>query len=288
MTTAADPNLNTPMNASPLPKAPETAFLTRPEGRVAYDVAGAGPLVVLVPGMGDLRGGYRFLAPALRAAGYRVACTDLRGHGDSDTTFAAYGDEETAGDTIALIEQLGGPAVVIGNSMAAAAAVIAAAQRPELVAGLVLVGPFVRNGQTSAPQRLLMRVAMARPWAAMTWKAYLPKLYAGRRPSDFADYRDQVVASLRRPGYAAAFSLTTRTDHTPAEQRLSDVSAPTLVVMGERDPDFPDPRAEAQWIADTLHGQLVMVPESGHYPQSQQPEATADAVLPFLRTINTP
>jgi len=243
---------------------------------------------VLVPGMGDLRGGYRFLAPALRAAGYRVACTDLRGHGDSDTTFAAYGDEETAGDTIALIEQLGGPAVVIGNSMAAAAAVIAAAQRPELVAGLVLVGPFVRNGQTSAPQRLLMRVAMARPWAAMTWKAYLPKLYAGRRPSDFADYRDQVVASLRRPGYAAAFSLTTRTDHTPAEQRLSDVSAPTLVVMGERDPDFPDPRAEAQWIADTLHGQLVMVPESGHYPQSQQPEATADAVLPFLRTINTP
>ena len=288
MTTAADPNLNTPMNASPLPKAPETAFLTRPEGRVAYDVAGAGPLVVLVPGMGDLRGGYRFLAPALRAAGYRVACTDLRGHGDSDTTFAAYGDEETAGDTIALIEQLGGPAVVIGNSMAAAAAVIAAAQRPELVAGLVLVGPFVRNGRTSAPQRLLMRVAMARPWAAMTWKAYLPKLYAGRRPSDFADYRDQVVASLRRPGYAAAFSLTTRTDHTPAEQRLSDVSAPTLVVMGERDPDFPDPRAEAQWIADTLHGQLVMVPESGHYPQSQQPEATADAVLPFLRTINTP
>jgi alpha-beta hydrolase superfamily lysophospholipase len=41
--------------------------------------------VVLVPGMSDLRAGYRFLAPALRAAGYRVACTDLRGHGDSDT-----------------------------------------------------------------------------------------------------------------------------------------------------------------------------------------------------------
>jgi phage shock protein PspC (stress-responsive transcriptional regulator) len=32
--------------------------------------------------MGDLRAGYRFLAPALRAAGYRVACTDLRGHGE--------------------------------------------------------------------------------------------------------------------------------------------------------------------------------------------------------------
>jgi len=41
--------------------------------------------------------------------------------------------------------------------------------------------------------------------------------------------------------------------------------------MGERDPDFPDPHGEAQWIAQALHGEVVMVPEAGHYPQSQQP-----------------
>ena len=263
----------------------EAAFLTRPGGRVAYDVAGAGPLLVLLPGMGDLRAAYRFLAPALLNAGYRVACTDLRGHGDSDTTFSSYGDQETADDTIALIEELGEPAVVIGNSMGAGAAVLAAAQRPELVRGLVLIGPFVRNGQMSGLQRLLLRAAMARPWAAMTWNAYLPKLYAGQRPADFDQYRDELVASLRRPGYAKAFSLTTRTDHTPAQERLGDVSAPTLVVMGEQDPDFPDPRAEADWIAQALNGDAVIVTEAGHYPQSQQPELTADAVLPFLETI---
>src|ERR1700690_2074417 len=123
--------------------AQTTAYLSRPDGRVAYDVAGHGPLVVLVPGMGDLRGAYRFLAPALRDAGYRVACTDLRGHGDSDATFASYGDVETAGDILALIEELGGPATVVGNSMGAAAATIAAAEQPDLVSGLVLVGPFV-------------------------------------------------------------------------------------------------------------------------------------------------
>ena len=131
--------------------------------------------------MGDLRAGYRFLAPDLRAAGYRVACTDLRGHGDSDATFTSYGDEETAGDVIALIEELGGPAVVVGNSMGAGSAVLAAAQRPGLVSGLVLVGPFVRNPKTSAMQRLLLRVAMAPPWAAISWKSYLPKLTHGRR-----------------------------------------------------------------------------------------------------------
>ena len=270
--------LNTPIK--------NTSYLTRPEGRIGYDVDGTGPLVVLVPGMGDLRGAYRFLAPALREAGYRVASTDLRGHGDSDNTFTTYGDVETAGDILALIEELGGQAVVVGNSMGAGAAALAAALAPERITGLVLVGPFVRNGEISAVQRLLLRLSMARPWAASAWKAYMPKLYAGRRPDDFAQYRDEVAASLRRPGYAKAFSLTTRTDHTPAQSRLGDVSAPTLVVMGELDPDFPSPRAEADWIAQTLHGEVVMVPEAGHYPQSQRPDVTTEAVIRFLATVH--
>jgi pimeloyl-ACP methyl ester carboxylesterase len=273
------------MNASPLTSLQETTYLTRPEGRLGYDVAGDGPLVVLVPGMGDLRAAYRFLAPALREAGYRVACTDLRGHGDSDTTFSSYGDMETAGDVLALIEQLGGPAIVVGNSMGAGAAALAAAKKPDLVRGLVLLGPFVRNAKTSAIQRVMLRVAMAPPWAATSWKAYLPKLYAGQRPDDFDEYRAQVVASLHRPGHAKAFSLTTRTNHDAAEARLADVSAPTLVVMGAQDPDFPDPHAEAEWIAQALHAEVVMVPEAGHYPQSQRPDVTTDAVLRFLATV---
>jgi hypothetical protein len=54
-------------------KTKSTQFIARPEGRIAYEVAGEGPLVMLLPGMGDLRAGYRFLAPALEEAGYRVA-----------------------------------------------------------------------------------------------------------------------------------------------------------------------------------------------------------------------
>jgi pimeloyl-ACP methyl ester carboxylesterase len=87
------------MNPNEPASTGQASYLVRPDGRIGYDVAGTGPLIVLVPGMGDLRAGYRFLAPALRAAGYRVACTDLRGHGDSDARFPSYGDEETAGTT---------------------------------------------------------------------------------------------------------------------------------------------------------------------------------------------
>jgi pimeloyl-ACP methyl ester carboxylesterase len=264
----------------------DVAYLSLRDGRVAYDLAGVGPLVVLVPGMGDLRSTYRFLAPALREAGYRVACMDLRGHGDSDATFGSYGDEETASDVAALIDLLGGPAVVVGNSMAAGSAVLVAAQRPELVSGLVLVGPFVRNPTIGALQRALFRAAMAPAWAALVWKSYLPTLYAGRRPADFEAYRHEVVASLHRPGHAKAFSLTTRTSHAPAEARLRDVSAGTLVVMGDQDPDFPDPHAEADWIASILHAEVEMVPEAGHYPQSQRPDLTTAAILRFLAVVS--
>jgi pimeloyl-ACP methyl ester carboxylesterase len=128
-------------------------------------------------------------------------------------------------------------------SYAAIAALVA--QRP----GLVLVGPFVRNPRTSAMRRLLLRVGMAPPWAAISWKSYLPKLYAGRRPADFGEYR-------------------------------------ALVVMGEQDPDFRDPRAEADWIARALCVHVVMVPEAGHYPQSQRPGITTGAVLRFLESGN--
>jgi pimeloyl-ACP methyl ester carboxylesterase len=110
-------------------------------------------------------------------------------------------------------------------------------------------------------------------------------MYAGQRPADFEQHRAAVVASLRRPGYGAAFRATTRTTHAPAEERLGQVAAPTLVVMGERDPDFTDPAAEGQWVAEQLRGDLLMVPDAGHYPQAQRPDLVNPAVLGFLARV---
>lgn len=142
-----------------------TRFLDRDEGRIAYNVTGDGPLVVAVPGMGDLRSTYRHLVPALVAAGFRVAAMDLRGHGDSDATFTAHDDEAAASDVLALVEHLGGPAILVGNSMGAGAVTLVAAQRPDLATGLVLIGPFVRNPTTGAATLLMFRAMMGGPWA---------------------------------------------------------------------------------------------------------------------------
>jgi pimeloyl-ACP methyl ester carboxylesterase len=236
--------------------------------------------------MGDLRSTYRFLAPALRAAGYRVATTDLRGHGDSDSGFTAHGDDQSAADVLALIDALGGPAVVIGNSMGAGAAAYAAADRPDLISGLVLIGPFVRN-TSGAVQTMAMRLAMLRPWAGLVWKAYLPKLYAGQQPPDQSAQLRAVAAAMSRPGYTKAFArLVAQLDHSIVEARLGAVQAKTLVIMGELDPDFPDPRAEADWIAAHLDARVAMVPEAGHYPQSQRPDLVTPAILEFLTEVS--
>jgi len=188
-----------------------TRYLIRPAERIAYEVSGTGPLVVLLPGMAELRSSYRHLAPALESAGCTVATTDI----------------------VALIDELGGPAIIVGNSPAAGARVI-----------------------------------------------------AGAKPTDFGAYRDAVAAGFRRRDYARAFSQTVRgADHAPAKARVARVTAPSLVVMGALDPDFPDPATEARWIGERLHAAVVMVPDAGRYPHAQQPEQTTTAILDLLATV---
>jgi len=267
------------------PRTERTRYLTRPEGRIAYDVTGTGPTVVCVPGMGELRSSYRFLAPALTEAGYRVVAMDLRGHGDSDASFSSYDDVAAGSDVVALLEEERAPAVVVGNSMGAGAAVLAAADAPERVAGLVLIGPFVRQVPVGKTMELMFRVAMMRPWVRAAWLAWYPRLFPGRRPDDFEDHRDRIRDTLRKPGHSKAFVATTRTSHTPAEARMQEVRVPTLVVMGTDDPDFPDAAAEARLVADRLHGDVLMVQGAGHYPQAEYPEVVSPAVIGFLARV---
>jgi pimeloyl-ACP methyl ester carboxylesterase len=262
--------------------APITRYLERPEGRIAFDVVGQGPLVVCVPGMGDVRGVYRFLAPQLVSAGYRVATMDLRGHGDSDTTFSTYDDVAAGQDLLALVEHLAGRAVLVGGSMGAGAAAWAAAERPEAVAGLVLVGPFVRDVPVPWFLRLALRLALRRPWGPALWSAYYAKLYPAAPPVDLAAHRAALRTSMGRPGGWRAFVETTNTSHAPVEARLERVDAPTMVVMGSADPDFPDASAEARLVADRLGGEVLMVDGAGHYPHAERPDVVGSAVVAFL------
>ena len=265
-------------------------FLPRPGGRIAFDVVGRGPLVICVPGMGDVRQAFRATVPALVAAGHRVATMDLRGHGESDATFDSYDDEALAGDILALSEHLGAAAVVVGSSMGAAGAVIAAADSPGRIRGLVLTGPFVRDPKKSAIAslggRLMMRLLLARPWGRAAWASYYRSLFPGSVPEDFDEHLSRVRASLRSADRWRAFQRTTRTSHDPAERRLSGIRCPVLVVMGTADPDWPDPEAEARFVAETLKADLLLVSGAGHYPLAERPDLTTDTVVAAIARMS--
>ncbi|WP_256863331.1 alpha/beta fold hydrolase [Microbispora sp. GKU 823] len=272
-----------------------TEFLKTGDGEIAYDVTGEGPLVVMVPGMGITRNTYRFLAPALAAAGYRVATMDLRGHGESSLGWDSYTRTDTADDIVALIEHLGGPAVVVGHSFAGGSATIAAAQRPELVTAIVEIAPFTRaqkpdlgallsNGHYRKGMTRLMGVALLR--SIGLWKSYLDHAYPGVKPADWADYLAALEGDLRRPGRMAVVSAMGASAPTDAGAHLGGIRCPALVVMGTRDPDWADPRAEADGVVAGMPqglGEVVMIDGAGHYPHAQHPGEVAAAVLAFLK-----
>ncbi len=247
-------------------------------GTLAYDDTGSGPLVVCLPGMGDNRTSYRHLAPLLAEAGHRVVTLDPRGQGESSAAWDDYSPEAIGADLLLLLRHLdAGPATLVTSSYTGATAIWAAAEDPSAFHRLVLIGPFAR---VMPRPNALLRLAMAavgrfRP----LWIAYWSSLFKTRRPDDFAEARARLSAQLAEPGRMAALRAMFAADVSVSEARTASVTTPAVVVMGTKDPDFPDPAAEARLIAGRLRGDVVMIDGAGHYPQAEFPAETAAAIL---------
>jgi pimeloyl-ACP methyl ester carboxylesterase len=264
-----------------------TQFLERPGGRLAYEIHGQGPLVLCSPGLGDLRCTFDDLVGPLVAAGFTVATADLRGHGESTPHWPSYTETDVATDLLDLIESLGvGPAVLVGNSYSAAAAVVAAANEPSLIAGLVLTGPYVRDQPVSLVSAfghwLITRPLVGR-WA---WNSYWPRLFGPQKPSDLSKRRRAIAANLAEPGRYDAVRSMLRMSHHSADQALPDIMCPALIVAGDADPCFSDPEREARYAAGRIGGpaEVLMVRGAGHYPHAECPECVASTTVRFLRS----
>ncbi|TQS45092.1 alpha/beta fold hydrolase [Cryptosporangium phraense] len=271
-----------------------TEFLTVDGGTIAYDVTGADPLVVLAPGMGNARDAYRFITPGLVAAGYRVATVDLRGAGESSPTWPSYTRTDIAGDLIAVIRHLGGPAVLVGHSISGGAATIAAAQAPDVITGIIELAPFTRaqaikvgDFRNSAYRKGTIRLGATMMGSHSGWSKYLDLAYPGRKPADWTAHLAKVATMLREPGRMKALQGMMKSSPADAGAQLENVRCPALIIEGSLDPDWADPRAEGEAIVAALpvgRGQLEMIEGAGHYPHAQYPEETLALMLPFLKT----
>ncbi|HTJ35417.1 MAG TPA: alpha/beta hydrolase [Dactylosporangium sp.] len=257
-----------------------TMSFVNENGKIAYDdTLGDGPLVLCLPGLGVTRRTYAPFVPELVAAGYRVVTVDLRGEGETEAVWSDYSPEAIARDAVALLRHLdAGPAVLFTNSYTGATAIWAATEAPELFSAIVLSDPFARVMPRPNP---VMRAAA---WAVQTfrplWVTYWASLYKSAKPDP--QEKAALSANLAEPGRMEALRAMLAADVSVCEARTPEVRTPALVLMGTKDPDFPDPAAEARLMAGRLSGTVAMVEGAGHYPHSERPSETAAAVLAFL------
>jgi pimeloyl-ACP methyl ester carboxylesterase len=173
--------------------------------------------------------------------------------------------------------------VLAGHSMGGYIAFEIMRQAPQRVAKLALINTQARPDTPEATARRKGQIARAQ---AGEFHAILDELFAGFvHPSRCAD------ASLRRFVHdmgddigPEAFvrqqtAVMSRPDSRPS---LAWIRCPTLVVTGDEDHTIPNSLSVE--IAGGIHNaKLTILPDCGHLPQVEQPQATADALVEWLR-----
>jgi pimeloyl-ACP methyl ester carboxylesterase len=170
-----------------------------------------------------------------------------------------------------------------GHSMGGYIAFEIMRQAPDRVAKLALINTQARPDTPEATER--RRGQMARAWSGQ-YRALLDELFPGFvHPSrrDDAALR-QLVHDMGDDVGEGGFvrqqtAMISRVDSRPA---LAWIKCPTLVLTGDEDNTIPNSLSKE--MADGIHGaKLVILPNCGHLPQPEQPEATTAALVEWLR-----
>jgi pimeloyl-ACP methyl ester carboxylesterase len=170
-----------------------------------------------------------------------------------------------------------------GHSMGGYIAFEIMRQAPQRVAKLALINTQARPDTPEATTRRRGQIARARggEYHAVLDDLFLGLVHPSRRGDDVLrklvhDMGDDIGAEAFVRQQAAVMS---RPDSRPA---LAWIKCPTLVLTGDEDNTIPN-RLSVE-MADGIHGaKLVILPDCGHLPQPEQPQATADALVDWLR-----
>lgn len=252
--------------------------LARPDGAVAYTVQGEGPAIVLIPSLGRGQEDFDGVAPLLLAAGFRLLRPEPRGIGGSAPIREGMTLYDLAADIAAMIDaEKAAPVLVAGHAFGNWVARVLAYDHPAMVRGVAMlaavlgtdIDPEIRRSITASfdtdrtdEERLghLRRAYFAPGNDASVW---------------LAGWHKPVAEAQRR-----AQSATTDKAWLRAGERH-----PLLYLAAAQDAIAPPPDEARMRGALGPQTHLAVVEQAGHALLPEQPQATADALVAFARSL---
>ncbi len=267
--------------------------------RMAYLDNGEGPPVILIHGLGGSMWHWEHQQVAL-VRSCRIITPDLLGSGLSEKPERLYSPAFLLDTFRAFMDNLGiQKAILIGSSMGAGLAMGMSLEHPDRVAKMVLIGGFpsgiLDNLQLSRTRQFITHrpalwLSKLGSWVTGRWSI---RLILQEIIHDHALISPMVVEraqNLRaQPGFFHA--IYSQLDQIPEWEttfapRLTDIAHSTLIIWGAYDKIF------SPSVGQTLHATIpgssfLLVPDSGHLPQWENPGFVNPALLKFLADNET-
>jgi len=258
--------------------------------------------IVLIHGLGDEADTWRHIFPLLTGAGYRVIAPDLPGFGRSNWK----GRINMRRHCIAVMQAMTAtgavheecPAALVGSSLGAGIAEMAACRRPEWVKALVLIDgclPFARRGSGLF---LLGMPFIGTGWYRSfranheaAWKSLYPYYgdLDGMSAADKDFLRERVIARVESANQERGYFATLRSMNTfplfgerTLTREIKTFAGKIAILWGEKDAVFPPKRA-AVFRGLRPDARFTQIDGAGHLPHQEKPDATAAEIIRFLK-----
>jgi pimeloyl-ACP methyl ester carboxylesterase len=242
--------------------------------RLRVFARGAGPLVVVMPGLGRPPADVAPLAGRIAAAGFRVLLPETRGIGESTGPMQGLTLRDLAGDVVAAIDAAGGGrAILVGHAFGNRVARAVAAYHPDRAAAVVCLGASGKVGPSPEIQRAIDRGKAKDATREERAEALrIASFGPGRDPTPWLDgWNEAVMATCLAAAQA-----------TPTAEWWTAGQAPVLIVQGLADVAAPPANGRMLVAELGVRGRLIELDGVGHAIPVEAPEETAAALLPFL------
>ncbi|MFI9495314.1 alpha/beta fold hydrolase [Streptomyces halstedii] len=245
---------------------------------LSHDVAGDGPVLVLLhSGVCDRRM-WDAQWPALLDGGYRLVRCDLRGFGETPAPDRPHSDAE---DVLALLDGLGiARAAVVGSSYGGQVALEFAARWPDRVSAMVLLCPALPGHEPSAELRALgeREEALIETGDIVGATELMVDTWLG---PDAEESTREAVRQMQRHAFEVRL-VAEEFEPDEAVVDLTAIQAPCLVLSGAH--DLADFRQIAGRLPHLLaNADHVELPWAGHLPSMERPSAVTDLLIGFLK-----